>query len=242
MCTVTFLPWRSGYILTHNRDEAPTRSPLGISRISVADGPALFPKDTKAGGAWIMAGPQGRLAFLLNGAFVKHRHEPPYRRSRGLILLDFFTAGQEPAFFSDTVLEGVEPFTLVSKRQDHFFELRWDGRQQHIKNLSVRDALFWCSATLYPPDMQAKRELIFRQWLAQRQKSDPDSKRKPAMLMHLHQTGSVGDPENDYVMNRADRVRTVSITQVAFDTAALQMRYVDLLQAKNVKRCLVGSL
>ena len=51
MCTVTYLPWRDGFILTHNRDEAPTRSPWYIVREKRKNDTLIFPKDIKAGGA-----------------------------------------------------------------------------------------------------------------------------------------------------------------------------------------------
>ena len=48
----------------------------------------IFPKDAKAGGTWFAAADTGVIAVLLNGAFKKHIAQPPYRKSRGLILLE----------------------------------------------------------------------------------------------------------------------------------------------------------
>ena len=224
MCTVTYLPIREGFILTHNRDEAPTRSPQCIEQVSLGGRLCLFPRDTGAGGAWIAAVQDGPTVCLLNGAFVRHERNPPYRRSRGLILMDFLEQPDWESFVSAYDLENIEPFTFLFFHRQQVNELRWDGQQRHVRYLDPHEPAFWCSATLYPPLMQDARERVFRQWLlVQAQPIAPEA----ALL--LHRTGSVGDSENDYVMNRDNRVRTVSITQVVMEPP-LQMSYHDLLE------------
>ena len=234
MCTVTYLPTPGGFILTHNRDEAPTRSPDNISKVNISKDALLFPRDTKAQGAWVVAARSGKIACLLNGAFVKHSHQPPYRRSRGLILLDFFEWAHPRDFFHQYDLEGVEPFTFLFFERNGVLEFRWDGHQRYLKILKPDEAHFWCSATLYGPEIQARREHVFRNWL-QNQSVVPT----PESLFHLHSTGSIGDPENDYIMNRGDRVRTVSITQVVVGRKTAWMKYYDLLGGQQDARRLI---
>lgn len=245
MCTVTYLPYRDGFILTHNRDEAPTRSPHLISREKRAGSTLIFPKDTKAGGAWIAASDKGATACLLNGAFVKHSHEPPYRRSRGLVLLDFFDASDPEQFFSTYELAGIEPFTLLFFRKNQVEEFRWDGERRHHKSMPPDQPHFWCSATLYPPVIQALREQVFEQWLEKNKSflqptpgyEPPEGRRLPSRIYRLHLTGGIGDPENNFVMNRSGRVRTVSITQVVCREGKFRMRYADLLEGfRNAKK------
>ncbi len=230
MCTVTYLPIPSGYALTHNRDEAPARSPDHISRERIGGCFRLFPRDTKAGGAWIIAAQTGQTACLLNGAFLKHRHEPPYRHSRGLVLVDFLNATDTNHFFSSYDLDKIEPFTLLSFQPWAVAEFRWDGQRRHLRHLNPEQAYFWCSATLYPPQMQQAREQVFQNWLS-RQK--PNSNRLPTDILRLHLKGSVGDPENDFVMNRNGRVCTVSVTQVVCRQRLIRMRYLDLLEGQQ---------
>lgn len=240
MCTVTYLPTGQGFILTHNRDEAPARSAPRIIRETRTTGALLFPKDAKAGGTWIAASKEPRVACLLNGAFIKHRHQPPYRRSRGLLLLDFFDWPNPDAFFEQYDLHDIEPFTFLYFAPDQIVEFRWDGQTRHLAALPPEAPHFWCSATLYPSDMQVRREQVFQQWL-QRQPSDA-ARNRPANILRLHRTGSVGDLENDYVMNRENRVRTVSITQVVQRGRGLRMRYWDLLEGNSdVKQMLVTT-
>ncbi len=231
MCTVTYLPFQTGYILTHNRDEAPTRSPNRISQGNYGNNKMLYPRDTKAGGAWVVAAQNGHTACLLNGAFLKHKHQPPYRRSRGLVLLDFFEWKQPDDFFANYALENIEPFTFLLFDGSRVIEFRWDGNQRHQKILPPDQAHFWCSATLYPPDMQLQREQVFHNWLHNAPASKPD--KLPASVLKLHLQGSVGDPENDFVMNRNNRVCTVSVTQIVCKTKSIRMRYADLLDGQQ---------
>lgn len=232
MCTVTYLPARHGFTLTHNRDEAPARSLYAIEQQENDLGDRLlFPRDARAGGTWIAASRNGRTACLLNGAFVRHHHQPPYRRSRGLMMLDFFNTPEPHGFFEKYPLDGIEPFTFLYFRPGIVVEFRWDESQRHYLELPAAEPHFWCSATLYPPEMQAIREQIFRNWLLENPAPDPRA------LLTLHRTGSVGDPANDYVMMR-ERVRTVSITQVVWRKNFARMRYLDLLGGNRDERLL----
>lgn len=237
MCTASYLPLRAGFVLTHNRDEAPARNAQKISRENLATGDRLlFPRDAKAGGAWIVASRSGKTACLLNGAFEKHRHEPPYRRSRGLVMLDFFGFDAPDDFFGKYDLAGIEPFTFLFFARDRVVELRWDGSQKHLRELPAGEPHFWCSSTLYPAEMRERREQVFRNWLKMRQK---DEKTLPADILKLHLTGSVGDPENDFVMNRAGRVCTVSVTQIIQAGERLRMKYRDLLETQKDTRNMI---
>ncbi len=234
MCTVTYLPIQGGFTLTHNRDEAPSRSLFSIERQRTnRRDTLLFPRDAKAGGTWIVATQSGKTACLLNGAFLKHHRQPPYRRSRGLMLLDFFDLEQSDSFFEQYPLEGIEPFTLLFFQQGNVVEFRWDGAERFHKNLPGNLAHFWCSATLYPPEMQVRREKVFRDWLASKA---PGKAPDPLSLIKLHLSGSVGDPTNDFVMQREGRVQTVSVTQVVSRKNFVRMRYVDLLGGKRDER------
>lgn len=233
MCTVTYLPSRNGFTLTHNRDEAPARSSVSIAQEQTAGGEALiFPRDAKAGGTWFGAAENGKTACLLNGAFVRHQHLPPYRRSRGLMMLDFFEFERPDDFFEQYDFEGIEPFTFLYFDAERVVELRWDEQQRHLKKLPAEKPHFWCSSTLYPADMQEKRARVFEEWLAAPGAHDP-----PALIdLHLH--GSVGDVANNFVMQR-ERVRTVSVTQVVIEKNIATMTFLELLEGNRDERRLL---
>jgi len=237
MCTVTYFPQPDGFVLTHNRDEAPLRSQPGLERARAGGHKILLPRDAKAGGSWIAASDQGDVVCLLNGAFVKHRHEPPYRRSRGLMLLDFFDYPNADAFFRQYECDDMEPFTFLFFNRKRVVQWRWDGQQKHLLELNPGAAHFWCSATLYPPEMQQIREQVFRDALPKLKRTAP--RLQASALLKLHQSGSVGDPENDYIMNRGGRVCTVSITQVRYSGQSATMRYLSLPERNLSARSIV---
>jgi hypothetical protein len=114
MCTVTFIPTAAGVHLTSNRDEQANRGRALDPAYFYGNGYKLiFPGDPDAGGSWIALKDNGDALVLLNGAFIKHLRKPPYRRSRGLVLLDVIKAEDPGQCFNEMDLEGIEPFTLV---------------------------------------------------------------------------------------------------------------------------------
>ncbi len=224
MCTVTFLPRENGsFILTSNRDEAPQRSPHALSAIIRSGQELRFPQDTR-GGAWIAASSDNRLVCVLNGAFEKHTPQPPYRRSRGLVALDFFDYPDFSSFALDYQWEGIEPFTLIVWDQGRLWELRWDEKQIHRLELAAGKPHIWSSSTLYDRAAQARRKAWFAGWLEGRHDFSK------AAVLDFHRTTGDGDPWNDLIMNRNGVVRTVSITCVEKSLKNFGMDYIDLLR------------
>ena len=230
MCTVTFIPKGKGdFFLTSNRDEAPHRAARGIQR---RDG-LLYPQDSGAGGTWIAASGRDKAAVLLNGAFDLHERMPPYRLSRGLMVLQYFDFAGAEQFISGFEFQGMEPFTLILWDQGALHELRWNDRRLHHKKLDPAKPHIWASATLYSAEYQEKRRQWFRDWLS------PNHAPGQEDILHWHRTAGEGDPWNDVVMNRNNVVRTVSITGIAFTGEEILMRFEDLLdghqQAETTK-------
>ena len=225
MCTVTFVPGTNGVLLGSSRDENTERTPALPPQWYGSAGKRLFyPKDPKGGGTWIAMGENGHTGILLNGAFIKHQHRPPYSRSRGTILPTLLPEDDPVLAFNHLSLEGVEPFTIILYGNNTLFECRWDEKVRHIRELDTATAHIWSSATLYDETMASERRSWFNTWLAAHPMPSVDE------LNEFHLTGGIhADSAYAIRMQRESNMRTVSVTIVAITSASASMRYTDLL-------------
>jgi hypothetical protein len=201
-------------------------------------GRILCPIDGKAKGTWIAASEIGITACLLNGAFEKHIPTGPYRMSRGRVVMEIFDYGSIDAFVEVYNLENIEPFTLVlleKKQSLKLTELRWDGNKKYLQKLEAGSPHLWASATLYPPEVIAKRRQWFATWLSK----DPAFTQKNSI--NFHKSAGEGDLENDLVMQRGTELRTVSITSVVGGGHTVEMYYEDLINHQQVTRRFLGN-
>lgn len=223
MCTVTFIRVNDSFFLTSNRDEKAQRSrALPPMAYQLNEARFLFPKDADAGGTWMILKDNLTAAVLLNGAFIHHSSQPPYKQSRGLILLEILAAANPLDFFSKMDLEGIEPFTIILFQEKLLHECRWNGSEKYKKKLSIQQNHIWSSATLYDPAVQSKREEWFVKWL--------NKNPRPSMedIFHFHQFAGEGDEQNDIRMNRGGKLFTVSITGIQLTKDCGMMNYLDL--------------
>lgn len=224
MCTVTYIPTQdSEFIFTSNRDEAPKRSATEMARESRGAKEILFPRDALAKGTWIAISNKNQLVCILNGAFVKHKHRPPYRLSRGIMALDFFSFPNAEDFFEKFDFEGIEPFTMVIFDDGKLYELRWDESQKHIKNLDTSISHLWASCTLYSEEWQIKRQSWFAEWLLKNQVVNQST------VLDFHKNAGEGNLEFDVIMNRQNIVRTTSVTCIEKNKTEMMIRYEDIL-------------
>lgn len=231
MCTVTYLPLEDeGFIITSNRDEAPGRPTLPPEVYDINGQQLLFPKDAFFGGTWICCNGEGRVACLLNGAFTLHVRKLPYRKSRGQVVLESFQFEDLNMMVVDYDFDNIEPFTLVHRTKTLLEEIRWDGDEVHYAQLDINQPHLWASATLYTQEYIKRRHEWFNVWL-----QNHDTYRAEEIL-DFHITGGEGDVYNDIVMNRDDRVRTVSITSIVHKAATTDMAYRDLLHETETRR------
>lgn len=222
MCTVTFIPVRDKLYITSNRDEKHWRSNALPPAIHAGQlGNLLFPQDGDAGGTWIAAHENGNAIVFLNGGFVRHTPQPPYRKSRGLVLLDLLNTADPVRHFKETQLGGIEPFTAVVWT-GQLFECRWDGEKKHMTQLPASEPHIWSSATLYDEEVVAKRKSWFNKWLQKHPTPTPND------ILHFHQFTGDGDAHNDLRMNRNGQVFTVSVTLLALTDELTRMHYLDL--------------
>lgn len=229
MCTVTYFPLAEGFILTSNRDERISRSDtLPPAAYPAGTETFYYPRDQESSGTWIAASSSGKTFCLLNGGFETHKSEPPYRKSRGLILLEMLQHSDPEVFIHEGGLKGIEPFTLIMLQNKdgntEIMELRWEGARHYLRKKEAMLAHIWSSATLYDADIRQAREQWFQVWL--RQNQQPGRKE----LLDFHPFGGGGDIENNLIMKRSNDRQTISITSVIYARTEFSMHYLDLVQ------------
>lgn len=224
MCTVTFIPKKEGFILTSSRDEMVYRPTLPPHLYEHQGQKIVYPKDEVAGGTWVAAGLKNQFACLLNGAFGVHQKQPHHTRSRGQVLLENFAFDQVMDFVEQTELHNVEPFTLLLIRKGLFIELRWDGKNKYIKEITPNCPMIWSSPTLYDKDVRVMREKWFHNWINANQ-STPDYN-----ISGFHSSTHSNNGHDDIVMKRENGVQTLSITQIDYQNNRFKLWYNDLHQ------------
>ena len=89
MCIISVFTKENGdFMITQNRDESylrPTSSK--IQQNEIYNKTYFGPVDKISGGTWVFYSHQF-IGCVLNGEYKKHAHLPPYRMSRGLLILE----------------------------------------------------------------------------------------------------------------------------------------------------------
>ena len=230
MCTVSYMPTKSGFILTSSRDESKVRKTLPPATYHLHGQDLVFPKDTLAGGTWIVASERGQVACLLNGAFDTFIHKDTYVVSRGQVLLDYFNYQNASNFIEKLDCTQVAPFTLLmfeTTNKMTINQLRWDGEQIFIENINPHIPKLWASATLYDKTQRENRKMWFEQWIKEKSIIDAD------YLHAFHTSKHTDDVQNDIVMQRDNGLQTVSVTQVQYQAGQLDMQYHDLINGQD---------
>ena len=238
MCTISLIyneKLPTEFYLTSNRDEAPGRKTMPPEVHKMNDRQLLFPKDSVAGGTWIGISDRKRLLCIMNGGFKSHESKPPYRLSRGIVVLDLLAAEDFLKEVKAYNLEGIEPFTLVTcdwSKKLAFYEVVWDGSKKYLKNLPLKNYI-WSSSPLYSSEMKSLRERWF-------EKLEKEGSLNPEKLWNFHHSAGTGNKEIDLVMDRG-HVMTKSITQVIKTSEEIKMKYEDL-QKQNISEAIFDQV
>jgi len=223
MCTVTFIRVKEKVFITSNRDEKHWRASASAPALhSLANNTVLFPKDAEAGGTWFAVQENGNAIVFLNGGWQNHVRNPPYRKSRGLVLLDIADQQMPLHAFLNNNLENIEPFTAIIWQDNQLFECRWDGLKKSHQALHAAMPHIWSSVTLYDENTIAKRKRWFEEWIEKKPEPSQED------ILHFHQFTGDGDANNDLLMNRDNLVFTVSITSASFTDEMVSMKYIDV--------------
>lgn len=223
MCTISLVPInipQQSFVLTSNRDEAIARETLPPEFETIKGSTLLFPEDKKAGGTWIGGSTQKRVVCLMNGEFKPHQRNEPYRLSRGIIVKDILAAFDGISAIEKYDLSGVEAFTLILadwKDELKFFELVWDEKIKHIKQLELKPHI-WSSSPLYSEEVKKMREKRF---------AEIKENLTPEKILDFHHNAGTGDKEQDLVMDRGF-LRTQSISQIVARPSEINFWYRDL--------------
>ncbi|CAM4092443.1 NRDE family protein [Flavobacterium sinopsychrotolerans] len=228
MCTVSFVATNDKIIITSNRDEKTVRPSAIPPRSYTVNGKNLiFPKDPKAGGTWFVANADGVILVLLNGADEKHEVQLPYRKSRGLIVLEMISSISPKDFWTEIDLENIEPFTLVLFQNNALFQLRWNGKEKKTITLDIHQNHIWSSSTLYSSSIREKRANWFHTFMNQ----NPEI--TESKMHDFHRYTEEENDENGLVINRNDEMKTLSITQAVIEKNKVAILHYDLIAQQD---------
>lgn len=221
MCTVSFIPRKTGYALAMNRDEKLTRSTgLPPTRKTVGDHVVLYPSES-GGGTWIGLNDTGACLALINWYSVDARVKGD-SVSRGMAVTSG-SAASTRHFVDDALstlpLRRINPFRLIGvfPATREIAEWRWDLKELARKNHRWR-AQQWISSGFDEPTAQRVRARTFEQ--AQRQLSAGSL----GWLRRLHRSHLPETGPFSTCMHRAEAA-TVSYTEVIVSPHEALMRY-----------------
>ncbi len=224
MCTVTYYKDKNNTIITSNRDENINR-PYATKPRKLIDGNnwVYYPIDPQSNGTWFGVKNDKSVFVLLNGADMKHIPNPPYRKSRGLILLDILHSPDYSEEWENIDLSGIEPFTIIAFVNMSLTQLRWNGSYKTIHLLDPNIEHIWSSSTLYNQEVMQKRKDWFAEFLYQKRNINADD------LMDFHSNTQKADAENGLIINRMGITVTRNITQYVLENENLCLTHLDLI-------------
>lgn len=231
MCTVSYYKDTKRIIITSNRDENINR-PLALAPEKYYNGldVIIYPLDPVARGTWFCAKDDGSILVLLNGAEVKHKPAPPYRKSRGLILLDLIQSSDFIKSWNEINLKDIEPFTIVASIHERLYQCRWNTINKSIQILDSTIANIWSSTTLYSPEVIYKRKEWFEEFLKSKKEFiEPDD------FIEFHSNTQKNDTQNGLIINRNQIMLTKNITQCILEKNKIFFKHYDLITKESTE-------
>jgi uncharacterized protein with NRDE domain len=230
MCTLTYFKDRNGSIfITSNRDESHKRPPALMPGIYKRFGiHCLYPKDPQGEGSWFVVTETGICGVILNAADKSYKRNPPYRKSRGLVLLDMCISGKPsvlPTFYN---FNGIEPFTAVlfDLLSDKIHEIKWRGDKCLSKTYTFDKPALWASANLFSDAEVKHKEKVFFDQISSAEIHDRES----IIKFHRQNESNGGSCEN--FLDRP-LVKTCSIISLIVHKKKLKVAYQDTIRMNN---------
>jgi Transport and Golgi organisation 2 len=237
VCTATFIPLKNNsYLFTHNRDEKINRSIATLPRrYAMGDGAVVMPKDPQSDGTWIATSNCVFSLCLLNGGFINHESKPPYKNSRGQIILDFFNFGDAKKMSEEYDWTNYEAFTLIIiqhiNKLVHLFEIVWDGKQIFFAEKDATKNYIWSSSTLYT----AEEKLQKQNWFTNFTEKNIEISEEDVIQFH-HFSPNQNEQEGMLIDRKNTGRKTVSLSCIFNNQNEIcTFYYKDFLQNKTEK-------
>ena len=225
MCTVSFYKNKFQTIITSNRDEHHSRAKALPPKIYKTEKYELiYCKDAQANGTWMVLRNDGAAIVLLNGAFERHQPNPPYKKSRGLVLLDIIDEENCLQKYKDYDLTTIEPFTIIIYYNHLLHECIWNGNEKFITEKSTDENYIWSSVTLYDKEFRERKNDLFQQLVQSKQELNSND------ILEFHH--SKQDLENGFIINRSNQLMTFSVTQIVLTETINIFKHHDILDDK----------
>ncbi|HEX4850737.1 MAG TPA: hypothetical protein VFV08_08030, partial [Puia sp.] len=118
------------------------------------------------------------------------------------------------------------PFTGILWQENELLEFRWNGEKKYYRKLDPGQQHIWSSVTLYDTVTMNKRKSWFQEWIIKN--AEPGWEE----VMNFHLKSGDGDVKNDLLMNREDKVSTMSITSTVITPDLISMNHLDIQTEK----------
>lgn len=217
MCIVSIFSDNQGnFILTHNRDETILRpSSDEIQTREIFNQSFTGPMDFVSGGTWIYHS-ENYVVCILNGAYEKHTHRPPYKMSRGLVILELLKYNSIDEFIDKVNLMEIEPFTMImlNRISNEKKILVWDEIQKHKEDVSDEKLIVRSSSPLYSVEEKELHKKAFENL----------DNQIPDVIFQL---------QDDLKMlenNKFPTVQTTSITQIAQNNQQIDLKFCPIVK------------
>jgi Transport and Golgi organisation 2 len=223
MCTVSIVPFQSGFRVACNRDERRTRPHASRPHIHTdAATSSIWPLDPVSGGTWIGVNDAGLVLALLNRAHPGPTMTSPML-SRGTIVPQLLQSENiQSAIEAATRLNAsrFEPFTLIALQRAHGCSITINSARRTLCSYDLRQPHFFTSSALGDELAARWRAPLFAA-LVERSANRIDGQIK----FHRHRW--LDRPEISVRMCR-DEAATVSITTIDVTAERIRVGYCDL--------------
>ncbi len=218
MCTITFLPYKNGYILTQNRDESPLRADAVFPvEEEIKNQKVIYPQDPEGSGSWFVSTEAGLTLCVMNGAYHPHKRAGQYAHSRGLVPLHFLAFADADDFMNNYAYQKLEAFTLLVCSPTGVEEFIWDETDMNRKTHRAKPLIFQ-SDPLYNAEQKAFRKSLFTQFMVEND---------AITILDFHTQPQTPDNAVNILMDR-ERVKSVSTIQRYFYGGINEVGYLKL--------------